>query len=379
MPHMTCTLIATSPLGLEAIVAREVRALGYTPDSVDNGRVVFAADALGICRANLFLRSADRVMLRVGEFAAETFDELFEGVRALPWAELLPVSARFPVEGRSVKSQLASVPSVQAVVKKAVAVALGSAHGLTTLPETGALFAIEVALRHDRATLAIDTTGPGLHRRGYRSHAGVAPMKETLAAALVQIARWHGERPFVDPLCGSGTIAIEAALIARDIAPGLNRTFACERFDLCSDHFAIARAEARDRVKSQDPEPIYASDIDPVMCSYTAANAARAGVLPDLRIVCQPVRNLNVAHDFACLVTNPPYGEHLGDRASVRGIARDLADVLRRHPTWSLFALTADKNLATAFGRPPDKRRKLYNGRIECQLLQFFGPFARRS
>ncbi|MCY0870204.1 MAG: THUMP domain-containing protein, partial [Firmicutes bacterium] len=247
---MTCTLIATAPLGLEAVVAQEVRQLGYTPAIVDNGRVTFTADGLGICRANLFLRSADRVLLQVGEFNAYTFEELFEGVRTLPWSDLLPISARFPVEGRSVKSKLASVPAVQAVVKKAVAVSLGAAYGLATLPETGPLYALEVALWHDRATLTIDTTGPGLHRRGYRAHAGAAPLKETLAAALVQIARWHGERPFADPLCGSGTIAIEAAMIARNIAPGRSRTFASEQFDLCAKHYETARAEARDCTKT---------------------------------------------------------------------------------------------------------------------------------
>lgn len=379
---MGYTLLATAPLGLEALVAREVKELGYETTVVENGRVLFEADALGIARCNLWLRTADRVLLVVGQFQATTFEDLFEGTKALPWVDLLPRDCRFPVDGRSVKSQLASVPACQAIVKKAIVASLQKRYKEEWFSETGPEYSIEVSLLKDEVTLTLDTSGLGLHKRGYRTSTGVAPIKETLAAALVLLSRWSGHRPFADPLCGTGTIAIEAAMIASDMAPGMQREFASEAFDWVGPkNFAVAREEAEDR-EDRSPRlayPIYASDIDSRALRMAEEHARLAGVAHKIQFSARDIQSFVTSADYGCIVTNPPYGERIGDREQVRIVESTLGRILRDAPTWSLFVLTASPQFLRHMGRKADKNRKLYNGRIECKLYQYLGPLPPRQ
>ena len=367
-------LIATAPMGLEAVVAHEVRTLGYEP-VVENGRVRFAADAAAICRANLWLRTADRVLVQVGEFTATSFEALFEGTKALPWADWLPADATFPVAGRSHQSQLSSVPAVQGVVKKAIVESLKQRHRREWFEETGAKFGIEITLLKDTATLTLDTTGPGLHKRGYRKLTAAAPIKETLAAALLLISRWYPDRPLIDPCCGSGTIPVEAALIAHRVAPGLHRSFDAEHWPrVGADLWAAARAEAHDAIDGEAKPEIFGSDIDPEVLSLARYHARAAGVAASVHFEQRPAAAAESSLEYGFLITNPPYGERLGERPAVEALYADLGRVLRRLPTWSAGVLTAHPGFERHFGRAADKRRKLYNGRIECQYFQYTGP-----
>lgn len=372
---MNETFLATAPFGLEAVVARELEELGFHERSVENGRVFFSADALGALRSNLWLRTADRVLWVVGQFEARTFDELFEGVKALPWADWLPRNAHFPVEGRSVKSQLSSVPACQSIVKKAIATKLSQTYHDSWLEETGPTYAIEVSLLKDQVTLAIDTSGPGLHKRGYRVQTGPAPIKETLAAALVLLSRWRSHRPFADPMCGSGTIAIEAAWIGAGIAPGLLRSFSIESFGwLSAKAIRQLRSEAEE-IKANAPKlQILASDIDAQAVALTTQHAQLAGVAEYLHIAQQPLKRFDWNEPYGCLVSNPPYGERMGEDREVRLLYRELGEIMRKHETWSAFILTSHPLFERLYGKRSDKNRKLYNGRIECHFYQYLGP-----
>lgn len=368
-------LIATAPMGLEAVVAREVKALGYEDMMVENGRVTFTGDEAAICRANLWLRSADRVLVKMGEFKATTFDELFEGTKALPWSDWIPENGEFPVEGRSHKSQLSSVPACQGIVKKAVVEKMKQRYRSAWFPENGARYVIEVALLNDVATLTLDTTGPGLHKRGYRKLATDAPLKETMAAAIVQLSRWSADRPLCDPFCGSGTIPIEAAMIGWNLAPGLRRSFAAEAWAVPGkSRWQQAREEAFDLVRDDVPLEISGSDIDRSAVEVAFAAAKAAGLGKELRFEVLPVHKARPRGDYGCLIANPPYGERLGDPESVQMALRQLGSLLEGLPTWSAFVLSPSRQLEHYFGRSADKKRKLFNGRIECNLYQFFAP-----
>ncbi|MCY0888629.1 MAG: class I SAM-dependent RNA methyltransferase [Alicyclobacillaceae bacterium] len=376
MNHVT--FIATAAFGLEAVVARELHGMGYTNTTSHNGYVEFQADATALATANLWLRTADRLYLKMGEFAADTFDQLFEGTKQLPWWEWLPVNARFPVSGRSVDSVLHSVPACQSIVKKAIVDSLLAHYQTAELPETGATFAVQVVLIKDVAHLWLDTSGEGLHKRGYRQLTATAPLRETLAAALVLLSRWQGHRPLLDPLCGSGTIAVEAALIGRNRAPGLDRRFASEEWPALSP---AAWREAREVARSSertDALDIVASDIDKSMLSYVGYHARKAGVGKDIRIEQADVRSLRIDRDYGCLITNPPYGERMGHRDELGDLYLAFARMLRKAPTWSLFVITSDTHFEKQFGRRADKRRKLYNGRIATQFYQMLGPMPPR-
>lgn len=369
-------LIATAPMGLEAVVAREVKQLGYDEVAVENGKVTFAGDELAIARANLWLRTADRVLVKIGEFRAVTFEELFEQTKSLPWADWLPADARFPVEGRSVKSQLSSVPASQSIVKKAIVERMKQSYPMETFPETGPLYSIEVALRNDVATLSIDTSGAGLHKRGYRSLSVPAPIKETLAAGLILLSRWTPNRPFADPCCGSGTLPIEAALIGRNIAPGLKRSFSAEEWPtIPSDVWRQARAEAHESAQWDLPLNIQASDIDQTVIPIARFHAKEAGVADAIRFQTLPAEKFHNDTPYGCLVTNPPYGERIGEQQSVEDLYSDLGYAASLHDTWSFFILTSYPKFEQLFEQKADKKRKLYNGRIECQFFQYFGPF----
>ncbi len=377
---MTYTLLATAPLGLESIVARELTELGYPPTQIENGRIFFCADALGVARCNLWLRTSDRVHIVAGRFPARTFEELFAGTSAFPWADILPRDARFPVSGRSQKSVLHSVPACQAIVKKAIVKRLQEHYRQEWFEETGDDYAIDVSLVNDEALLTLDTSGDGLHKRGYRTPGGIAPIKETLAAALILLSRWAPHRPFADPLCGTGTLAIEAALLGRRMAPGLRRTFAAEAFSfIAPETFATAREEARDLILPTGTVDISGSDHDGGAITLCRDNARRAGVQDDIAFTQRPLRQFAPDRTHGCIVTNPPYGERLGDDREIRMLYKELGALMNRAPTWSLFVIASRPDFEKLLGRRADKNRKLYNGRIECRLFQYLGPLPPRT
>ncbi|AZK48033.1 THUMP domain-containing class I SAM-dependent RNA methyltransferase [Paenibacillus lentus] len=374
-------LIATSPMGLEAVVARELKELGYEDTMVENGRVNFTGDLIDICRCNLWLRTSDRVLIKMGEFSALTFDELFEGTKALPWQDWIPAHGEFPVEGRSHKSQLSSVPACQGIVKKAIVEKLKESYRTEWFEENGPRYVIEINLLNDKALLTLDTTGPALHKRGYRKHATEAPLKETMAAAMILLSRWNQNpsRPFYDPCCGSGTLPIEAALIGWNIAPGLRRSFNSEAWPVLPEElWQQAREEAFDAVKDDIPLSIAGSDIDPKAIEIANAAAKSAGLGKEITFQTIPAVQIQPEGEYGCLITNPPYGERIGEEKEVRKLISQLGRVAAGLPTWSFFALTPTKQFEHDFHRKADKRRKLYNGRIECQYLQFLGPLPPR-
>jgi len=368
-------LIATSTFGLENVVARELKDLGYTDSQVSDGRVLFSGDENDIARCNLWLRSADRVLIRVGEFPAPDFGALFDNTIDLPWNELLPVDAEFPVAGRSVRSKLKSVPKVQGSVKKAIVENLKRRYNRFRFEESGTQYPIEVSLLKDVATLTIDTTGPGLHKRGYRQVVGRAPLRETMAAGLVQLSYWNRDRPLVDPFCGSGTIAIEAALIGRNIAPGLGRSFLCEDWHWMDRAvFRDARTAAKDARLPRLPESILGFDHDPAAVRLSERGATEAGIASDVRFKRQEISHFKASREYGCIITNPPYGERLGDPAEVEAVYREMARVFSPLDTWSIYVLTSNRWFEKHFGRRAGRRRKLYNGRLECQYYQYPGP-----
>lgn len=374
------TLIATAAMGLESVVARELKQLGFENIQSHNGYVEFNGDESAIARANLWLRTADRVVLKVGQFSAETFDELFEGTKRLPWADLLPEDAHFPVEGRSVKSMLSSVPACQSIVKKAIVESMKQKYKVQTFAETGARYDIEVSLQKDEALLTIDTSGMGLHKRGYRKLTASAPIKETLAAALVLLSRWEAHRPFADPLCGSGTIAVEAAMIARNLAPGLRRKFTSEAWDFIPEQvWEDARMEAEDAMKLNVAVDILASDVDNEVLSLAEYHARKAGVGDMVRILKQDVGAFSPESSYGCIVTNPPYGERLGERSEVENLYRKMGRSFQKLDRWSYFVITSHPGFEKYFSKIADKKRKLYNGRIQTNFYQYLGPLPPRG
>jgi 23S rRNA G2445 N2-methylase RlmL len=368
-------LIVTSAFGLEAVVARELAALGYEGKPTQTGRIAFRGDESAVCRTNLWLRSADRVQVLVGGFQARDFGELFDATYALPWHEWIPANGAFPVSGRSVKSVLSSVPACQKIVKKAIVEKLKTAHRTGRLDETGPVFPVEVALLKDAATLTLDASGAGLHKRGYRTLVGAAPLRETLAAALVLLSFWRPERPLVDPFCGSGTIAIEAALIGRRIAPGRSRSFAAEAWPWLAKRFwKTAREEARDAEAASLPERIIATDLDVDALGLARNAAAGAEVSADVHFQQRAFADLQSSKTYGCVISNPPYGERLGTASELDQLYRSFPKVLAGLPTWSYFILTAYPGFERVMGREADRRRKLYNAQIECTYYQFHGP-----
>lgn len=368
-------LIATTAFGLEAIVKRELHNLGYTETQVENGKVTFVGNELGLCRSNLWFRSAERVLVKMGEFKATTFEELFQQTKALPWEEWIPIDGEFPVVGKSIKSKLFSVSDCQAIVKKAIVERLKDVYGIQWFEETGPKYKIEVALLKDIATLTIDTSGAGLHKRGYRKLAGEAPLKETLAAAMINLSYWKGERALIDPCCGTGTIPIEAAFIGMNRAPGLKRNFVAETWpNIDQKYWQSAREEAYDLYQPDQKLYIYGSDIDPKALHLARVHTEDAGLTDKIFFQRLPASEVRSRFQYGHLITNPPYGERLGEQEEVKELYRDLGQVLQKLETWSLHLLTTDKHPELLIGRRWDKSRKLYNGRLECHYYQFFGP-----
>ncbi len=372
---MPVDLIATSTMGLEAVVSRELAQLGYENRIEGLGRVAFTADEVAICHANLWLRTCGRVLLKMGAFQATDFGQLFDQTCTLPWERWIPSDGAFPVDGRCQKSRLSSVPACQRIVKKAIAERLLKAHRTPRLEETGASYQVEVSLLKDEVTLTIDTSGSGLHKRGYRPLVGQAPLRETLAAGLVLLSFWKAGRPFLDPFCGTGTIPIEAAMIGRNMAPGLGRRFAAEDWPtLPTRLWNDARRQARDLVRPKLEERILGTDIDAAALELARFHAGQAGVAQDIHFQQRDFHDLLSKRQFGCLVTNPPYAERLGTAEEIERLYRDMPNVLRRLKTWSIFILTAYPDFEALVGQQADRRRKLYNSRIECTYYQFHGP-----
>ncbi|HHW38571.1 MAG TPA: class I SAM-dependent RNA methyltransferase [Bacillales bacterium] len=369
------TLIATAAMGIEALVAKEVKDLGYENVTVDNGKVTIEADESAICRTNLWLRTADRVKLKIGEFKATTFDELFEKTKALPWGDFIPENGEFPVIGKSVKSKLFSVSDCQAIVKKAVVEKLKHHYKRTTwFEENGPLFRIEVALLKDIVTLTIDTSGTGLHKRGYRTEQGVAPLKETLAATLVLLTNWNPDRPFVDPFCGSGTIPIEAALIGQNIAPGFNREFVSQNWHwIRQEDWDRAFEEAEDLARYDQALDISGSDIDHRMIEIAKGNALEAGFGDVINFKQMQVKDFTTKKEYGVIVGNPPYGERLGEKEEVEQMYKEMGKAFAPYDTWSVYMLTSHQDFEKIYGKDATKKRKLFNGFIQTNYFQYWG------
>ena len=371
---MKLELIATATFGLEAVVKREIENLGYKILKSEDGKITFLGDERAVVRANLWLRSADRVQIKMAEFMAYEFEDLFQQIKGIAWEEWIPIDGKFIMNGSSVKSKLSSVPACQSVAEKAVVERLKEAYGVDYFQKNGALYDIKITLLKDRVTVTLDTTGPGLHKRGYRQHSVEAPIKETLAAAMLQLSFWKKDRILTDPCCGSGTIPIEAAMIARNIAPGLSRSFVSEEWDAIPQKFwKEERKAAFEAIDNECSPKIFGLDINLAAIEAAKANAEAAGVEDCIRFAAADVAAMRTKSLGGVIVTNPPYGERIGDKQGIEKIYEAYRRFFRENPTWSLFVVTADKSIEKKLERQADRRRKLYNGRMEVCYYQFHG------
>ncbi len=367
-------IIIPTLFGLEAFVGRELKALGYTPSKVEDGRVTFWGDIRAVVLANLWIRCGERVLIKIAEFEAVSFEQLFEQTRSAPWGEWIPKTAAFPVKGHALKSKLASVRDCQTIIKKAVAGALSKKYGIDWLEETGPLYQIQFSILKDRVTLMLDASGEGLHKRGYRRVSNAAPLKETIAAAMVQLSHWKYEYPMADPFCGSGTLPIEAAMLKRNIAPGLTRHFSAENFvQIPVELWEQCRKEAKEAEKNI-PLEIYSSDIDPAALDIARANAKIAGVGGQIQFSIRDAKEFFEPVPYGTILCNPPYGERLSDVRSCEELYRHIGKTFSRLDKWSCYIITSHEQFESLFGRKADKKRKLYNGMIKCNIYQYFGP-----
>ncbi len=369
---MKLELVATCLFGLERLLGEEIEALGYEKISTIDGRVTFLGDEEAIALSNIFLRYAERIFIKVGAFHAESFEELFEGTRALPWADYIGRDDAFPVKGHAIKSALHSIPDCQSITKKAVVRAMSERYGISEFPETGVKYQIEFFILNNEATLMIDTSGTALHKRGYRSESLGAPIRETLACAIASISRPRENVLLWDPMCGSGTIAIEAAMKMKNIAPGVNRHFAAEDFGFIDGAvWKTAREEARDGEIKTDFE-VFASDINPKAVALAEKNARLAGVGDIVRAFECDARKISAEGRRATIVSNPPYGERLGTLREAEALYRDIGVHFRSLAPWQVYIITSHQGFERFYGRRADKVRKLYNGMLPCYLYQYF-------
>ena len=371
------TYIAPCHFGLEAVLKREVWDLGYDIVKVEDGKVFFAGDAEAGARANVFLRTAERVLLQVGSFSAKTWDELFEGTKALPWEEFLPLDARFWVaKAASVKSALFSPTDIQSVMKKAVVERLKSRYHLNIFPESGASYPIRVVIMKDEVTAAIDLSGDSLHKRGYRKLVSKAPITETLAAALLLLTPWKGDRILVDPFCGSGTFPIEAALMAANIAPGMNRSFTAEGWKnlIPEKLWQEAKEEAKDLVQLPQDCDIQGYDLDGEIIKAARDNAKAAGVDSLIHFQQRDVAQLSHPKKYGFIVTNPPYGERIEEKAALPALYQSFGERFRALDSWSAYVITAYKDAERDMGLKAAKNRKIYNGMMKTYFYEFPGP-----
>lgn len=372
----TYTFLAPCHFGLEAVLKREIQDLGYEVSLVEDGRVTFRGDLQALCRANIFLRTAERVLLQVGRFRAETFDELFEGIKALPWEQYIPADGKFWVtKATSVKSKLFSPTDIQSIVKKAMVERLKLRYQVSWFSEEGAAYPVRITFLKDEAVVGIDTSGESLHRRGYRRLTSKAPITETLAAALIMLTPWRGDRILVDPFCGCGTFPIEAAMMAARMAPGVNRSFTAENWKnlVARKLWYEAVTEAGDQADEGIKTDIQGYDIDPDMVKAARENAREAGVDHLIHFQARPVSELRHPKKYGFLITNPPYGERLEEREALPGLYREIGEAFSRLDDWSMYLITGYEDAERYIGRKADKNRKIYNGMLKTYFYQFWG------
>lgn len=378
---MKYEMIASATFGLEAVVKREISELGLKILKTEDGKVTFLGDEHALVKANLWLRCADRVYIKMGEFEALSFEELFQKTKALNWEDIIPPDGKVIVNGTSVKSQLHSVPAVQSIVQKALSSKVCEFYSTDRLSEKGATYSVRFAILKNRVTISIDTSGVGLHKRGYRQENVEAPIKETLAAAMVKLSFWRDNRILMDPFCGSGTIAIEAAMIGRNLAPGLQRNFISEQWDIIpKEIWREERLAAIKAVKRDVTLNITACDISPKAVGAAKSNAKKAGVLNDIKFINKDAALLDSQDEGGIIITNPPYGERIGEKKGIQKLYKGLESFFANHPSWSCFIITPDLELEkNLFHREADRRRKLYNGRIMVYYYQFHGHVRKLS
>ena len=361
--------------GLEGICAEELKRMGAQDVRAENGRVLCEYDPALLVRANLCLRTGERVLLRLGRFEASAFDDLFEGVKALPWEQFIPKDGAFPVQaGHSLNSALQSIPVCQRIIKKAAATRLGEVYHIQTLPEMEGLYQIRFSIMKDTAELFLDTTGPSLHKRGYRAEGVAAPLRETLAAGMVLLSHYRGKDPFRDPFCGSGTIPIEAALIAKNRAPGLERSFPAQRWAWAPPPLWMEEADRAMDLEYHGSYDIWGGDIDPAAVELSRANAVKAGVEDTVRFTVSDAARFAPSEPEGRVVTNPPYGERIMEKREAEGLYAAFGKAWRSVPAgWSLYLMSSHTEFERTFGRTADKKRKLYNGMLKCDLFQYLG------
>lgn len=370
-------LIAPCHFGLEAVLKRELLDLGYEISEVEDGRVTFYGDADAICRANIFLRTAERILLKVGSFRAVTFEELFDKTKELPWEDYIPQNGKFWVaKAASVKSKLFSTSDIQSIMKKAMVRRMQERYCVEWFPENGASYPVRVFLMKDIVTVGIDTTGISLHKRGYREVSGKAPITETLAAALIMLTPWRKDRILVDPFCGSGTFPIEAAMMAANIAPGMNRSFLSEKWDnlIAKKNWYDVIDEANDMICDDVEVDIQGYDVDSSVIKIARRNAREAGVDHLIHFQERDVKDLNHPKKYGFIITNPPYGERLEDKKDLPDLYRAFGESFKRLDSWSAYMITSYDDAERYFGRKADKNRKIYNGMLKTYYYQFLGP-----
>ena len=370
-------LVVPCHFGLESVMKREIYDLGYEVIKVEDGRVTFEGDAEAICRANIFLRGTERVLLQVGRFRATTFDELFEGIKALPWEEFIPENGKFWVKkASSIKSKLFSPSDIQSIVKKAMVERLKQSYDIEWFPEDGAPYPVRVFLNKDEVMVTLDTSGESLHKRGYRLATSKAPITETLAASLIMLTPWHKDRILVDPFCGSGTFPIEAAMMAANIAPGMNREFTAEQWTnfIPRQLWYDAVEEAQDMVNLDVEVDIQGYDIDPEVVKAARENAKRAGVDKLIHYQQRPVAELSHPKKYGFIICNPPYGERLEEKADLPELYSQIGEAYKALDSWSMYLITSYEDTERYIGRKADKNRKIYNGMLKTYFYQFMGP-----
>lgn len=369
---MEYKLIATTTFGIEGVTAKELKSLGYENLKTENGKVHFSGDEMDIAIANIHLRTADRVLINMAEFEARSFEELFQGTKKVKWSDIIPKNGVMHVVGKSVKSTLYSVPDCQSIVKKAIVTQMSEAYGIDTFSEDGPVYKIEVSILKDKVTLTIDTSGAGLHKRGYRENSGAAPLKETLAAAMVLLSRWKEDYLLIDPFCGSGTILIEACMIMQNMAPGLNREFVSETWPtMPKDVFDQVREGARRSIKDKDLKLI-GYDIDQRVLKTAKSNARKAGVFKYIEFQERDFRTFSNKHKYGFIISNPPYGERLSDAKEVKELYTIFGKYKKRYQDWEFNILTSFEDFEKAFNIKSSKNRKLYNGKLKCYYYQYF-------
>ena len=366
-------LSVTSASGIEAVTKRELESLGYAPGGAVYGRISFDGEYRDVARANVMLRTANRVFINIARFHAETFDELFEGIKNVPWQNIIPKNARVIVNAKSFKSKLFALSSIQKITKKAIVTAMGN------LFESGGTYTFEVVINEDEVLVALDTSGTALHKRGYRTYVGEAPLRETLASAIILLSVWKWDRPFIDPFCGSGTLPIEAALIATNTAPGLNRNFAFENFLKAPEVLSSVKEEARDNILLDRDVRISGFDINKDAISIALKHARNAGVDNKIHLQVADMRSLSSRYSHGVIITNPPYGERLLKEKELQNLYADFGKVYRSLDDWSAYVITSYGNFERYFGARADKTRKLYNSELECKLYRYLGAPPKRK